>query len=376
MKRNDSKQDFEKYERVKMAEWGECVWFMLIEERGFEEEQWLECWLPLKAPRLCWEKPNQASTTGHSSCFTRLGLEWLGQLGHKLTLNDLKVTPIILLTASTLLSTNQFFGEPIQCDLPAGGVSAETLRSYCWMYSTFSMPAGFQVGRLTVFKLSILVFAQLKDCPGSLRLFPQAKPSCVHLACENITPARKCIFKFCAVIWHSKYLSVFCPRPSQKTEPRICIYFILSNTHNMFRLCALTTWYLINYWEIQRFWFLLEKRFLVREAVPASLGGMMLEMRWENWFFPNLMLKSEGVQLLLSVGGTLPYWTGLALLLPQGHLALPGGQPHEAPGRQRVQVRGGREGGGEVQHLGGHLHCPPQEQVQQILLCISWLWDS
>ena len=85
------------------------------------------------------------------------------------------------------------------------------------------------------------------------------------------------------------------------------------------------------------------------------------------------MFKFEGVQLLLSMGGTLPYWTGLALLLPQGHLALPGGQPHEAPGQQRVQVQGGREGGGEVQHLGGHLHCPPQEQVQQILLCISWL---
>ena len=158
-----------------MAEWGECVWFMLIEERGFEEEQWLECWLPLKAPRLCWEKPNQASTTGHSGCFTRLGLVRSGQLGHKVTSNDLKVTPIILLTASALLSTNQFFGEPIQCDLPAGGVSAETLRSYCWMYSTFSMPAGFQVGSLTVFKLSILVFAQFERLSRSCVFSP--KPS-------------------------------------------------------------------------------------------------------------------------------------------------------------------------------------------------------
>ena len=50
------------------------------EEIGFEEEQWLECWWPLKAPRLCWEKPNQASTTGHSGCFTRLRLVRLGQL--------------------------------------------------------------------------------------------------------------------------------------------------------------------------------------------------------------------------------------------------------------------------------------------------------
>ena len=133
--------------------------------------------MPLKAPRLCWEKPNQASTTGHSGCFTRLGLVRLGQLGHihKLTSNDLKVTPIILLTASALLSTNQFFGEPIQCDLPAGGVSAETLRSYCWMYSTFSMPAGFQVGSLTVFKLSILVFAQFERLSQKFASFPPSQ---------------------------------------------------------------------------------------------------------------------------------------------------------------------------------------------------------
>ena len=53
------------------------------------------------------------------------------------------------------------------------------------------------------------ILHSLKDCPGSLRLFPQAKPSSVHLACENITPARKCIFKFCAGIWQSKILFSF-----------------------------------------------------------------------------------------------------------------------------------------------------------------------
>ena len=84
----------------------------------------------------------------------------------------MKVTPIILLTASALLSTNQFFGEPIQCDLPAGGVSAETLRSYCWMYSTFSMPAGFQVGILTVFKLPISDFAQFEKLSRKFASFP------------------------------------------------------------------------------------------------------------------------------------------------------------------------------------------------------------
>ena len=42
-----------------------------------------------------------------------------------------------------------------------------------------------------------------------------------------------------------EYLSLFCPRPSQKTEPQVFIYFLLSNTHNMFRQYALVTWCLI-----------------------------------------------------------------------------------------------------------------------------------
>ena len=46
-----------------------------------------------------------------------------------------------------------------------------------------------------------------------------------------------------------KYLSLFCPRPSQKTEPQVFVYFLLSNTHYMFQLYALVTWYLINDWQ-------------------------------------------------------------------------------------------------------------------------------
>ena len=28
--------------------------------------------------------------------------------------------------------------------LPGGGVSEATLKTYCWMYSTFNIPAGFE----------------------------------------------------------------------------------------------------------------------------------------------------------------------------------------------------------------------------------------
>ena len=63
-------------------------------------------------------------------------------------------TTSILLSSSVMVSFNQFFGDPIQCDLvrsqepqniqllsefkPGGGVSEDTLKTYCWMYSTFN----------------------------------------------------------------------------------------------------------------------------------------------------------------------------------------------------------------------------------------------
>ena len=48
-------------------------------------------------------------------------------------------------------------------------------------------------------------------------------------------------------------LSLFLPWPSQKTEPQVlCLFFFLSNIHNMFRHCALITWYLTKNW--QKYW--------------------------------------------------------------------------------------------------------------------------
>lgn len=46
-----------------------------------------------------------------------------------------------------------------------------------------------------------------------------------------------------------KCLSLFLPWPSQKTEPQVlCLFFFLSNIHNMFQHCALITWYLTKNW--------------------------------------------------------------------------------------------------------------------------------
>ena len=50
----------------------------------------------------------------------------------------------LLLVFSVMAGLNQFFGDPIQCDLPGGGVSSDTLKNYCWMYSSFNIPNDFQ----------------------------------------------------------------------------------------------------------------------------------------------------------------------------------------------------------------------------------------
>ena len=70
------------------------------------------------------------------------------------------------------------------------------------------------------------------------------------------------------------YLSLFCPRPSQKTEPQVFVYFLLSNTHNMFRLTPWShgIWFSTdkNYTEITRNWALLS----------LSLSG--IERKWKQ----------------------------------------------------------------------------------------------
>jgi len=57
-----------------------------------------------------------------------------------------KVTTTILVFSSILVTSRQFFGEPIQCDAGAssGSVEKSTLQTYCWMYAKFHIPAKYQ----------------------------------------------------------------------------------------------------------------------------------------------------------------------------------------------------------------------------------------
>lgn len=57
-----------------------------------------------------------------------------------------KATTSILIACSILVVSTQFFGSPIQCDAgsASSGVEKDVLESYCWMYSSWSIPAHYK----------------------------------------------------------------------------------------------------------------------------------------------------------------------------------------------------------------------------------------
>ena len=57
-----------------------------------------------------------------------------------------KATTSILIACSVLVTMAQFFGSPIQCDAgsASGGVEKDVLESYCWRYSTWSVPTKYK----------------------------------------------------------------------------------------------------------------------------------------------------------------------------------------------------------------------------------------
>lgn len=49
----------------------------------------------------------------------------------------------LFIVCSVLVQTSQFFGDPVQCETAEDSVDDDVLNSFCWMYSSFDMPAGF-----------------------------------------------------------------------------------------------------------------------------------------------------------------------------------------------------------------------------------------
>ena len=54
-----------------------------------------------------------------------------------------KVTVLIFVTASLLVTSGQYIGDPIDCIVD--GVPGGLMDTYCWIHSTFSIPSRYVV---------------------------------------------------------------------------------------------------------------------------------------------------------------------------------------------------------------------------------------
>lgn len=50
-----------------------------------------------------------------------------------------RVTPIVLITLSILVTCEQFFGEPINC-IKSGNIDEKVINTFCWIEGTFTLP--------------------------------------------------------------------------------------------------------------------------------------------------------------------------------------------------------------------------------------------
>lgn len=70
-----------------------------------------------------------------------------------------KVTVALLLAFSLLLTSKQYFGDPIECDIGGGHVDKSFLNNFCWIFGTFTFEETISGKISTVKKLhTFLIF--------------------------------------------------------------------------------------------------------------------------------------------------------------------------------------------------------------------------
>ncbi len=67
--------------------------------------------------------------------FLKLDHVWIDNVVFRL---HYKATVVVFVTVSLLVTAKQYFGDPIDCMVD--GVPPNTMDTYCWIHSTFSIP--------------------------------------------------------------------------------------------------------------------------------------------------------------------------------------------------------------------------------------------
>ena len=91
--------------------------------------------------------------------FLKLDTIWIDNLVFRL---HYKATIMVFVTASLMVTSKQYFGDPIDCMVE--GVPGKIMDTYCWIHSTYSIPTRYahQTGAIIYVQgmnsLMILIF--------------------------------------------------------------------------------------------------------------------------------------------------------------------------------------------------------------------------
>lgn len=69
-----------------------------------------------------------------------------------------KVTVALLLAFSLLLTSKQYFGDPIECDLAQSNVDKSFLNNFCWIFGTFTFEETMSGKKLLLLLKKLLTY--------------------------------------------------------------------------------------------------------------------------------------------------------------------------------------------------------------------------
>lgn len=58
-----------------------------------------------------------------------------------------RFTVLLLVVFSVLVTTKQYFGDPIKCDTATNKELQGTIETFCWIYGTYTVRSGFNNGK-------------------------------------------------------------------------------------------------------------------------------------------------------------------------------------------------------------------------------------
>lgn len=70
-----------------------------------------------------------------------------------------RFTVMLLVVFSILVSTKQYFGDPIKCDISStSSIQAQTVETFCWIYGTYTLPITANGKFIHIYIINLQIF--------------------------------------------------------------------------------------------------------------------------------------------------------------------------------------------------------------------------